>query len=184
MIRRICFIAEEKSYREVCESYWINSFTFADPHCKPKGCQMSLCSSESMVSAACNFEQLVSQPDPDALWVNLGQRLQFQRWPPIILWPVFTVSHSGMSVDDDGIKVYPWQKLGHSSDCFSSFNRYQNSSLFWWLTHFKTLLGGKIFYKMLHLVLLLSASSLAKASYGPDIGPRYGYSSGYQQQHT
>merc|ERR1712212_1425030 len=50
--------------------------------------------------------------------------------------------------------------------------------------------GGKIFYKMLHLVLLLSASSLAKASYGPalglgpDIGPRYGYSSGYQQQHT
>merc|ERR1712212_364242 len=49
--------------------------------------------------------------------------------------------------------------------------------------------GGKIFYKMLHLVLLLSASSLAKASYGPalglgpDIGPRYGYSSG-QQQHT
>merc|ERR1711990_1020962 len=50
--------------------------------------------------------------------------------------------------------------------------------------------GGKIFYKMLHLVLLLSASSLAKASYGPalglgpDIGPRYGFSSGYQQQHT
>merc|ERR1711970_1324822 len=41
--------------------------------------------------------------------------------------------------------------------------------------------GGKIFYKMLHLLLLLSASSLAKASYGPalglgpDIGPRYGY---------
>merc|ERR1712055_354766 len=50
--------------------------------------------------------------------------------------------------------------------------------------------GGKIFYKMLHLLLLLSASSLVKASYGPalglrpDIGPRYGYSSGYQQQHT
>merc|ERR1711913_267095 len=50
--------------------------------------------------------------------------------------------------------------------------------------------GGKIFYKMLHLLLLLSASSMAKASYGPalglgpDIGPRYGYSSGYQQQHT
>merc|ERR1712055_1161779 len=50
--------------------------------------------------------------------------------------------------------------------------------------------GGKIFYKMLHFVLLLSASSLAKASYGPalglgpEIGPRYGYSSGYQQQHT
>merc|ERR1712203_983808 len=50
--------------------------------------------------------------------------------------------------------------------------------------------GGKIFYKMLHFVLLLSASSLAMAScgpalgLGPDIGPRYGYSSGYQQQHT
>merc|ERR1711970_604191 len=43
---------------------------------------------------------------------------------------------------------------------------------------------------MLHLLLLLSASSMAKASYGPalglgpEIGPRYGYSSGYQQQHT
>ena len=55
---------------------------------------------------------------------------------------------------------------------------------------FKTQSGGKIFFKMLHFVLLLSALSLAKASYGPalglgpEIGPRYGYSSGYQQQHT
>ena len=35
------------------------SVLFTEPHCRPKGCPMSLCSSESKVSAACNFEQLV-----------------------------------------------------------------------------------------------------------------------------
>ena len=38
----------------------------------------------SEASAACNFEQLVSQPDPDALWVILGQQLQLQRCSPIL----------------------------------------------------------------------------------------------------
>ena len=39
-------------------------FAFTDPHCRPKGCP---CFPESKTSAACSFEQLVYQPDPDAL---------------------------------------------------------------------------------------------------------------------
>ena len=104
-------------------------------------------------------------------------------------------SLSGMSAtDDDCIKVSAWQRrsqlrllqlLQQVSQLFSLLmNRMTDDE-----PHFQNS-GGKIFYKMLHLLLLLSASSMAKASYGPalglgpDIGPRYGYSSGYQQQHT
>ena len=62
-------------------------------------------------SATCNFERLVFRPDPDALWVILGQRLQFQRCRQSSCDQYSRRARQwNVSRRRSGIKVSSWQK--------------------------------------------------------------------------